>query len=466
MSQPADVPARASRVRAWLGPLAVWTAALAGMLLVGAWLSATSSCWLAYLLVGSFAGAIARGGGRIWLVWVAAAAVYPVAVWLGLPRPGVEPAYWVAVTLVGACLATAGYGIGALVAARLAAARRAPGEPTGRGIAPVLLVFALLVGVLGFGGWVALSAVAVSEELVDSPSTWAGCGTPASAYGWTYEAINYDPADDARLLAVNADLDACTDFGSAAGDAVVASDGVRIAGWYIPAAHGVGPEGPTIVIVPGWKSHKTEVLKYAPPFHETYNLVLVDLRHGGRSDRSYVTWGLRERLDLRAMIDWLERTKHPAWIGAMGNSMGAATVVAEAVDDGRVRALILDSMHASLATSFEDGIEFERHLPGFPTAWVGVAAASLRLGEDLTSVDPVRTIARLGDRPVLLIHGRADGLDRPEHSAELNLAAAREAGVPVELRYCDTGEHGRLIDACGPAWAAWATDFFAAARSR
>src|SRR3990172_8343971 len=39
------------------------------------------------------------------------------------------------------------------------------------------------------------------------------------------------------------------DAGPPAGTGVVASDGVGIAGWYIPAASGSGPTGPTVVIV-------------------------------------------------------------------------------------------------------------------------------------------------------------------------------------------------------------------------
>jgi pimeloyl-ACP methyl ester carboxylesterase len=85
--------------------------------------------------------------------------------------------------------------------------------------------------------------------------------------------------------------------------------------------------------------------------------------------------------------------------------------------------------------------------------------ASWRSGEDLPAVDPQRLIARLGDRPVLLIHGTADILDTPEHSAELNLAAARAAGVPVTLEYCEGGTHGALVEKCPDDWQAWVDTF-------
>ena len=118
-------------------------------------------------------------------------------------------------------------------------------------------------------------------------------------------------------------------------------------------------------------------------------------------------------------------------------------------------------MHASIVTTFGDGIANERKLPGYPSTWAMIALASLRSGEDLPAVDPQRLIARLGSRPVLLIHGTGDVLDTPEHSAEVNLAAARAAGVPATLEYCTGGTHGKLVEKCPAQWQASVDGFLA-----
>jgi len=462
------VPARRSFAvpAVWIRRAIAFATVLIGMTLVASRFVETGWCWLLWIAVGLVAGAIVGRGRDVWLVPLATIAFFPTAAWLGLPVSGTVYEYWAVLDVLGACLVAAGFVVGTLAWWR-------PGlnasERTARSVRPAgrwLIIGAVALAVVGVAGWVGYSGLIGSETMVTpaAKDKWAGCDTPASMFGWAYEAINYDPADDARLLAANPNPAHCTGQGAMAGNAVLASDGTPIAGWYIPAASGVGPTGPTLVVVPGWKSNKTEILKYAPPFHEDYNLLLVDLRNGGRSGANQTTWGYRERDDIRAMVDWLDRTKHPVWIGATGNSMGAASVLAEAAGDQRVRALILDSMHASLETTFTDGIAFEQHLPGVPTAWAAVKMASQRAGADLTTVDPVKTITQMGDRPVMLIHGRMDGLDRPEHSADLNYAAAKAAGVPVELRYCATGTHGKVIDptapgACSADWAAWARGF-------
>ena len=119
---------------------------------------------------------------------------------------------------------------------------------------------------------------------------------------------------------------------------------------------------------------------------------------------------------------------------------------------------IQPEMHASMVDSFADGLAHERNVPGLPTAWAIVGLSTLRSGVDIASVDPVRTIGTLGDRPVLLIHGTDDILDTVDHAAKPNLAAAKAGGVPVTIRYCEGGRHGHLVDTCPDEWQAWVNE--------
>jgi uncharacterized protein len=436
--------------------VAAFAILLGGMLWIAGWLTSSSAVWFLWLGIGALAAAVAGSRRGVWLVALATLAVYPVAA-LALERARFEPVNWAMLVLVGGMVTGAGYALALVVLARVGPAERRR-EMGGR----VLVVGALALGALGIGAWFGYTGKLGSDEILLANPEWAGCDNPMSRFGWDYEAVNYDLADDVRLMAENPDPQkTCASQGTEAGTDVVTSDGVPIAAFYIPVANGAGATAPTIVVAPGWKSNKSEILKYAPFFHERFNLVLVDLRNGGRSGGDTTTWGVREQLDIRAIVDWLEREKHPAWIGAMGNSMGAAVLTAAAAADDRIRALILDSMHASIVTTFGDGIAYERKVPGYPTAWAAVGLANLRSGEDLTAVDPQRTLARLGDRPVLLIHGTNDGLDTPQHSAEVNLAAAQAAGVPVTLEYCEGGTHGALVEKCPVEWQAWVDGFLA-----
>jgi pimeloyl-ACP methyl ester carboxylesterase len=432
-------------------------------LLTTAWAFSESTwAWALWILVGAAAGSIAGRGRLVWTAWLGVVASYALAGFAGTASPS---PFWLLWTVVAAGLLSVGFAAGTCIGWRRDPAATA--RSTWRGMRPAwrrLAVGAVVVALLSFVGYVGYAGVVGSAEAVGSSGASTACETPGTRFGWDYEAINYDKADDLRLVAENADMRDCSSQGVSAGSEVVSADGVPIAGWYIPAVSATGPTGPTVLIVHGGKANKSGVLKYAPPFHESYNLVLLDLRNSGRSGAADSTWGLRERSDLGAMIDWLTQTKGPAWIGVMGNSNGAATALAEAGDDPRVRAFVLDSMHASVAAQLGNVLETERGHPAWPGSWAIVTGVSLKIGADVTSVDPVRTIARVGGRPVLLIHGSADLVDRPGESAERNLRAALEAGVPVGLEICPGAGHGKVIDTCPEAWARWAVAFMDAAR--
>jgi fermentation-respiration switch protein FrsA (DUF1100 family) len=121
-------------------------------------------------------------------------------------------------------------------------------------------------------------------------------------------------------------------------------------------------------------------------------------------------------------------------------------------------------MHASILTSTGNVLETEHGQPALPGSWAIVTAVSIMIGDDVTRVDPVQTITRLGERPVLLIQGTRDLVDPPAEASDLNFQAALAAGVPVELQYCRGAGHGRVIETCPTEWAAWSLAFLTRAR--
>ena len=327
-------------------------------------------------------------------------------------------------------------------------------------------IVAALVVPAGYAGVI----LAIGPNMFVHPDGSPDCRTPGFAYGWSYEAINYEIAGDATLAPSQVTKDGTTSWTcggtpAAAGSAVVTSDGIRLAGWYVPAASGAGATAPTLLFVHGWKDNKSGMLPFAVPFHQDYNLVLFDLRNNGQSSGDVTSMGLWEQRDVTRMLDWVATTKNPSWIGMVGNSMGAATALAVAAGDQRVRALVLDSVHADVVTSFSNAMEEDFGYPGGPAAWVLAQGVSMQVGGDITSTDPVRHIGQLGKRPVLLTAGANDQVDPPAEATERNLQAALEAGVPVSVAYCQGARHGKVITVCASDWYSWATSFFQRARS-
>ena len=327
-----------------------------------------------------------------------------------------------------------------------------------RRIGIVLAVVALLLGA-AYTGYVGYEASRQAVNVDEHRSR--DCRTPDLIFGWSYEAINYPIADDAALRRANPDMRNCSGQGVKAGSDVVTPDGIQIAGWYVPAADGSGPEAQTIVLVHGYGGDKSGILEYGAALHERYNLVAFDERHGGRSTGTQTTLGVREQDDVRAIVDWVERTKKPAHLALFGNSMGAAAAISEARHDPRVEALALDSMHTRIVYQFEQRLKAAGH-PAYPGTWATFLGTWLRTGVWFGSADPADALPDMGARPIMLTHGTADTEDLPARTQTF-YDDAKAAGLTIELHWCEGAGHGHVDDVCPDQLAGWLTDFFARA---
>ena len=319
-----------------------------------------------------------------------------------------------------------------------------------------LLTVILLVAGIGYFGYMGWEG---SDRLVNLDHPNRDCRTPAQI-GMAYEAINYDIATDVALLEREADPWECSAPGAAPGEDLVSSDGVRLAGWYVPAASGIGPEGPTVVLSHGWNDNKSGLLEDVVFFHDDFNAVLFDYRNHGQSQDSATTQGINEQRDLAAVLDWLADTKGPDTVVVWGQSMGGHTAVNVAADDERVDGLILDVTHSRVGVPMVNRIRLENY-PfgeiGHLAIWLGTW---VRTGVDVFGDDPITAIDDLGDRPVLIVHG---GLDDtiPVSDVEELLGAALDAGVDARLQLCPEAGHGGVSAECPTEYARWMDDFMA-----
>lgn len=320
---------------------------------------------------------------------------------------------------------------------------------------------AAIVAVLAIS-WFATVGYIFSDTLMHGDAVAHGCPTPAD-YGWAYEAVNYDITLDQHLPEDNPSYRTdCPNPGrGTAGDLVVASDGVRLAGWYIPARNGAPPTAPTVVVVHGWGVSKSDALRYAVPMHDRWNLLLVDTRHAGRSSGDWVSFGVAEVRDVRAMLDWLVETKHPSSIATFGDSGGAAATMTLARSDQRIQALVIESPSARMAYGIESrarGVPVAT--PAELTTPIAFAEVWLRTGGVwLGGADPIDAIDELRSRPLAISYGTADATDVPERNALALYQTARAAGVPVEIHACPGAQHGLVVNACPADYAQWLPDF-------
>lgn len=319
-----------------------------------------------------------------------------------------------------------------------------------------LAIVLLLIALLAYLAWIGYAG---SNQLVRAAEPSADCRTPASALGWPYDPINYPRSADGELDAFENRM-ACPEQSAPAGDVLTASDGVRLAGWYIPAGDGAGPTAATVILVHAFGANKSDMLEWAVPLHEQYNLVLFDLRNHGQSQAANTTMGVTEERDVRAVVDWVVTNRGAERVGILGVSLGGAAAVNEAAGDARVDALVLDSTHATLANAIQARIERAGFPLSLPAAWSILFGGLLRTGVDMSSADPLQAVESYGDggRPVLVVTGTADRMVGATDAEDL-LMAARTGGGMAELETCAGAGHAASLATCPDEYRGWVLGF-------
>jgi pimeloyl-ACP methyl ester carboxylesterase len=217
-----------------------------------------------------------------------------------------------------------------------------------------------------------------------------------------------------------------------------ARDGVRLAGWFIPAgANRRG--GATITLVHGWPwnrlgssgegiwsrllgSEPVHLLRLAVALQEAgYNVLMFDLRnHGESAAAPPVTFGLHEARDLLGALEYLvSRDDVDANnLGAVGFSMGGNTLLFSLPRGAQLK--------AAIAVQPTSPIIFNRR---FGRARLGplndllnpIVQSIYRFagGLSLTAIEPVFAAAGAGQTAVLYVQGRGDPWGSAENVARM-----------------------------------------------
>lgn len=142
----------------------------------------------------------------------------------------------------------------------------------------------------------------------------------------------------------------------------VAGQGSR-EGWFFPGFRAA----PTIVLCHGYESSRGELLTLVSALQDhQYNVFVFDFAaHGGNA--GVTTFGYREADEVRAAIDALAKRDDvdPARFGLWGYNLGAYAALREAQSDGRVRAIVADSVYDVPEQMVKIGVE-RSGVGGFP----------------------------------------------------------------------------------------------------
>ena len=235
-------------------------------------------------------------------------------------------------------------------------------------------------------------------------------------------------------------------------------DGLQLHGKFYDAA----PDAPIMLMLHGYKS--TAERDFCGGLREAqaagFRVLLADQRVHGRSAGKYLTFGIREREDCRAWVQYLLQSYGPETkILLYGISMGAATVLMAAGPSlpPQVAGIIADCGYTSPQAIIEKVLR-QMHYPVRPLYWLIRLGGRLFGGFDLEEDSALAAMDRC-QTPVLLFHGSGDKFVPCQMSRDL-YARCR---APVK-RLCVIPEAGHgisyLVDK--PAYLAALSEFLQA----
>ena len=213
----------------------------------------------------------------------------------------------------------------------------------------------------------------------------------------------------------------------AVGFKVRADDGVKLDALYLP------PLAEDLTKLPvvhnhGYFEHKEAHLCSAWALGARgHGVILYDHRHHGRSKGRYITFGVKERHDVRAVIDHAVREK---WVKdkviTMGFSLGAGTMLQHAAMDDRVAGVVAKAPFLDMASAVRS---FRRRYGRFvrhPWLMRGFEEATRRAGFNLHEASTLEAVKHI-TAPVLFIVGQ-DDKDLPAKDHTLPLYEAKTQG--------------------------------------
>jgi uncharacterized protein len=227
----------------------------------------------------------------------------------------------------------------------------------------------------------------------------------------------------------------------------------HVRGWYIPHPNATT----TILVCPGYRSGMSDVLGMSALLWKAGHNVLAFEYYGhGKAVGTSVTLGFREINDFLGAVAYAKQRDPQARLGVIAYSMGAAVAIMSCARNTDVEALVLDSSFATHRSVVDYNFRNVFHLPPTPFVWLADYLLWWRAGYRFSQVEPLRDIASIAPRPILLIHGLKDTIVNPQDASLLYAAA----GEPKELWLVPGVDHcgGYFCDRV--AYTVKVTDFF------
>lgn len=221
-----------------------------------------------------------------------------------------------------------------------------------------------------------------------------------------------------------------------------------LAGWYLPASNGC-----TLICCHGIHDNSSQWFPQIARLHARsgYGALLFDFTGHGQSEGAQVTYGIRERHDVTAAMEYLRQRGDVAMeqVAILGYSLGAITAVLAAAEHPDLRAVVIESGFSDLYHDIAKIFTRYTGLPAFPFAHLVIFWGQRIAGVRLSEIRPAQVIGQIAPRPVLIISDLLDALADEPHDGEF---LYQSAGEPKELWQVAEATHVNAFGVEPEAW--------------
>lgn len=199
------------------------------------------------------------------------------------------------------------------------------------------------------------------------------------------------------------------------------SDGSLLKGWLLIPENG-RQSHPTVIVVHGWGSNRSRVLRYAEPLVDRgYAVLVFDVRCHGDSEKIPAASAFMFRDDVAAAVAYMRGRPEidSDRIAVLGHSLGGFGALLALGDGMRVRAIVTDATPVRFETMLKAELA-RRRMPLFPLSSFIPAIWLLRAGIS-------RSVYRKASLQDILVHN-----EQQEQVPVLMLHATKDDFIPSQ----------------------------------
>jgi dipeptidyl aminopeptidase/acylaminoacyl peptidase len=321
-------------------------------------------------------------------------------------------------------------------------------EPRERGLDMERTMTPGEVGASGTGRALALAGLGLAGLVLGGFPYWAARRVMYPAFEEAMPAGTHIPLD------IELSSDAVPEYVVFGGH-----DGLERSGWFVPGPDARKKPWACVLLLYGYGGYKEQMAYYAKMLHEAgFACFMFDMQGSGMLRGLPVTMGFKERWDTLDAVEYLATREDvdSGRIGALGVSMGAATALMAAEVEPRIRAVVSDSSYADLNDMVQPGLRAFVGPPATFFAPLILRWAEQMVGMKAGEVHPEASAARMGDRPVFVIHGADDQLTDARSAPRIYAAASG----PKELWVVPDCGHARAPEVAHDEYVRRVSAFF------